>query len=211
MDNMVSGFAISEIRNDISIVKQESNILKSVTGKLAQGMGFYSEALQELTSSLTHVISEEVKNQVKEEIATTAETVKGEVLATVDGRINDTVKDAVNDRGLNRLEGKMLTDARNKRMRELMGHQKSDQYILFTPFYQSLMGKEYRKQFECAAYADVRPDRLDEALEFINNFTVSDKYHDWCVSTLHKNYANNEIESNKKLNAYRRYFGIEVQ
>jgi len=194
--------------NEIVEIRNEVDNVKSMVNKLAQSMGLTNEVLTELTSGLTEIVSNEVKGQIKEEMTTRTQEMKGEVLTTIGNTITETVNSAVAERGLNRKETSKLTKTRNKKMYQLLGDVNSDKYKLFAPFYFSQMGKEYRKQFNCDAYGDVNANRFDEAIEFLNNFTISQDYHEWCVSTLHKDYRNDEIESNKKLNAYKRYFGL---
>ena len=93
-------------------------------------------------------------------------------------------------------------------MRELLGDSKEDKYKLFIPFYQGYMRKGYLKKFDVMRYADIEPNKLPEALEYIQNFNIIDT--SWCVEALHRTYQNNEFTNNKLVHAYERYFNITV-
>lgn len=190
--------------NEIQVIKNEIGLLKKFTNKLAQANNLTNEVIEELAVG----IIDDIKVQIKEEMTTYKEEVKGEIIETIGDNIKQTVKDEVNKRGLNGREIAILKNERNKRFIRLLGSPKSDLYILLMPFYQSQMKKEYKKLFNCDVYADVQADRFEEAIKYIENFTVTPEYYEWCIKTLHKNYQSNEIESNKKLNAYKRFFGI---
>lgn len=192
------------MNNEIVEIKNNVNKLEGLLTKLAQSSGLQGEVLQELIGN----IGGEIKNQVKEEMVTRTQEIKGEVLTSIGCTITETVKNEVSRRGLNGREIKRLTNERNHKMYQLLGNSKSDRYVIFAPFYFSQIGKDFRKQFEVSAYGDVDANRFDEAIEFFKNFTISAEYHEWCTTTIQKNYMDNEIESMKKLNAYKRYFSI---
>ena len=197
------------MNNELTIIKNDLGNVRGMVSKLAQSMGLTNEVLSELTSGITEIVSAEVKGQVKEEIITAKQEMYGEVMVSVGNTISESVKTAVAERGLNRQEISRLTKARNYRMIQLLGNPKSDLYLIFAPFYFCSMAKDFKKKFECAAYGDVNANDFNEAVLFLENWSTTPSYHEWCKTTLHKNYKNNEIESNKILNAYKRYFNIE--
>lgn len=177
---------------------------------LTKKLGESSQITNEVVTELIEGISDEIKGQVKEELTTREKEIESNVLISVSGRIDETVKKIVDDRGLNRKELARLKKARDKRFIELLGSPESDRYKLFIKFYQSAMGKGYRKKFDCSAYGDVDASRFKEALEYESNFNVTDDYYSWCIETLHKDYRNEELGNNKLIHAYERYFGINV-
>ena len=199
------------IRDEIS-----NDTIKLMLSKLAQGQQSLvqsqqntNEVLFGLINGFSPIIMQtieekmiQVSNRMSEEMIVTKQAIKNEVLSSVDNK----VKTAINERGLNRLESRQLTNARNAKFRTLLGDCKSDKYTLYIHFYSKKLSALYCEQFQCCAYADVQADRFEEALSFINNFYVTDKYIDWCTEKLHENYANGEL-TGKKLNAYIRYFG----
>lgn len=190
-----------------------SNELETRVSKLellTKKLGESSQITNEVVTELIEGISDEIKGQVKEELVTREKEIESNVLTSVSGKIDETVKKIVDDRGLNRKELARLKKVRDKRFIELLGSPESDRYKLFIKFYQSAMGKGYRKKFDCSAYGDVDASRFKEALEYESNFNVTDDYYSWCIETLHKDYRNEELGNNKLIHAYERYFGINV-
>lgn len=180
--------------------------LEQLTKKLGQSSQITNEVVTELTTELSGIVRE----QLKEEMVTREKEIESNVLISVTGQIDKKVKEVVDDRGLNRKELTRLKKVRDKRFIELLGSPESDRYKLFIKFYQSAMGKGYRKKFDCSAYGDVDASRFKEALEYEENFNVSDDYYSWCIETLHNDYRNDEFPNNKLVHAYERYFGINV-
>lgn len=180
--------------------------LEQLTKKLGQSSQITNEVVTELTTELSGIVRE----QLKEEMVTREKEIESNVLISVTGQIDKKVKEVVDDRGLNRKELTRLKKVRDKRFIELLGSPESDRYKLFIKFYQSAMGKGYRKKFDCSAYGDVDASRFKEALEYEENFNISDDYYSWCIETLHNDYRNDEFPNNKLVHAYERYFGINV-
>ena len=204
MKNNYTG-EIAEIKNEIAEVKTKNILLEGISQKLAQSIGITTEALLDLTGAISDV----VKSQVKDEIVTAKKEMRTDVIKTVSGKIEETVKTEIGKRGLNEREIKVLTDRRNKKIRQFCGDTRSDFYKLFSHFYQWILCKEYKDEFECTTYGGVDANRFDEAIEFITNFTVKSDFQNWCVKSVHKNYNDREITDPKKLNAYKRYFGLQ--
>lgn len=180
--------------------------LEQLTKKLGESSQITNEVVTELTTELSGIVRE----QLKEEMVTREKEIESNVLISVSGQIDKKVKEIVDDRGLNRKELTRLKKVRDKRFIELLGSPESDRYKLFIKFYQSAMGKGYRKKFDCAAYGDVDASRFKEALEYEENFNISDDYYSWCIEVLHNDYRNDEFPNNKLVHAYERYFGINV-
>lgn len=180
--------------------------LEQLTKRLGKSSQITNEVVTELTSELSGIVRE----QLKEEMVTREKEIESNVLISVTDQIDKKVKEVVDDRGLNRKELTRLKKVRDKRFIELLGSPESDRYKLFIKFYQSAMGKGYRKKFDCSAYGDVDASRFKEALEYEENFNVSDDYYSWCIETLHNDYRNDEFPNNKLVHAYERYFGINV-
>lgn len=180
--------------------------LEQLTKRLGESSQITNEVVTELTSELSGIVRE----QLKEEMVTREKEIESNVLISVTGQIDKKVKEVVDDRGLNRKELTRLKKVRDKRFIELLGSPESDRYKLFIKFYQSAMGKGYRKKFDCSAYGDVDASRFKEALEYEENFNISDDYYSWCVEVLHNDYRNGEFPNNKLIHAYERYFGINV-
>ena len=180
--------------------------LEQLTKRLGESSQITNEVVTELTSELSGIVRE----QLKEEMVTREKEIESNVLISVTDQIDKKVKEVVDDRGLNRKELTRLKKVRDKRFIELLGSPESDRYKLFIKFYQSAMGKGYRKKFDCSAYGDVDASRFKEALEYEENFNVSDDYYSWCIETLHNDYRNDEFPNNKLVHAYERYFGINV-
>lgn len=180
--------------------------LEQLTKKLGQSSQITNEVVTELTTELSGIVRE----QLKEEMVTREKEIESNVLISVTGQIDKKVKEVVDDRGLNRKELTRLKKVRDKRFIELLGSPESDRYKLFIKFYQSAMGKGYRKKFDCSAYGDVDASRFKEALEYEENFNISDDYYSWYIETLHNDYRNDEFPNNKLVHAYERYFGINV-
>lgn len=190
-----------------------ANELEKRVSKLEQlttKLGRSSQITNEVVTELIEGISDEIKGQVKQELVTREKEIESNVLISVTGQIDKTVKEMVDDRGLNRKELTRLKKVRDKRFIELLGSPESDRYKLFIKFYQSAMGKGYRKKFDCSAYGDVDASRFKEALEYEENFNISDDYYSWCIEILHNDYRNQEFPNNKLVHAYERYFGINV-
>lgn len=190
-----------------------ANELEKRVSKLEQlttKLGRSSQITNEVVTELIEGISDEIKGQVKQELVTREKEIESNVLISVTGQIDKTVKEMVDDRGLNRKELTRLKKVRDKRFIELLGSPESDRYKLFIKFYQSAMGKGYRKKFDCSAYGDVDASRFKEALEYEENFNISDDYYSWCIEILHNDYRNQEFSNNKLIHAYERYFGINV-
>lgn len=180
--------------------------LEQLTKRLGESSQITNEVVTELTSELSGIVRE----QLKEEMVTREKEIESNVLISVTGKIDKKVKEVVDDRGLNRKELTRLKKVRDKRFIELLGSPESDRYKLFIKFYQSAMGKGYRKKFDCSAYGDVDASRFKEALEYEENFNISDDYYSWCVEVLHNDYRNDEFPNNKLIHAYERYFGINI-
>lgn len=180
--------------------------LEQLTKRLGESSQITNEVVTELTSELSGIVRE----QLKEEMVTREKEIESNVLISVTGQIDKKVKEVVDDRGLNRKELTRLKKVRDKRFIELLGSPESDRYKLFIKFYQSAMGKGYRKKFDCSAYGDVDASRFKEALEYEENFNISDDYYSWYVEVLHNDYRNDEFPNNKLIHAYERYFGINV-
>lgn len=178
--------------------------------QLTKRLGESSQITNEVVTELTNELSGIVREQLKEEMVTRGKEIESNVLISVTGQIDRKVKEVVDDRGLNRKELMRLKKVRDKRFIELLGSPESDRYKLFIKFYQSAMGKEYRKKFDCSAYGDVDASKFKEALEYEESFNISDDYYSWCVEVLHNNYRNNELPNNKLIHAYERYFGINI-
>jgi len=191
-------------------MKNELEKRVSKLERLTQKLGKSSQMTNEVITELIEGISDEIKGQIKEEIVTREKEIESNVLTSVSGQIDKTVREIVDDRGLNRKELTRLKKVRDKRFIELLGSPESDRYKLFIKFYQSALGKGYRKKFDCAAYGDVDASRFKEALEYEATFNISDDYYSWCVEVLHNDYRNNELPNNKLVHAYERYFGISV-
>lgn len=180
--------------------------LEQLTKRLGESSQITNEVVTELTSELSGIVRE----QLKEEMVTREKEIESNVLISVTDQIDKKVKEVVDDRGLNRKELTRLKKVRDKRFIELLCSPESDRYKLFIKFYQSAMGKGYRKKFDCSAYRDVDASRFKEVLEYEENFNVLDDYYSWCIETLHNDYRNDEFPNNKLVHAYERYFGINV-
>lgn len=178
--------------------------LELLTKKLGQSSQLTNEVITELANG----ISDEIKTQVKEEIITREKEIESNVMVSVSGAIESTIKEKLDERGLSKTDADRLTKARQKRMRELLGDSKSDEYKLFIPFYQGCMRNGYLKKFDVMRYADIEPSEFKTALEYIQNFNLSDR--SWCIEALHNTYQNNEFLNNKLVHAYERYFGINI-
>lgn len=178
--------------------------LEQLTKKLGQS----SQITNEVVTELIEGISDEIKGQVKQELVTREEEIESNVLASVTGSIETKIKETLDERGLSKTDADRLTKARYKRMRELLGNSKSDEYKLFIPFYQGVMRNGYLKKFDVMRYADIEPSQFKEALDYIQNFNIVDR--SWCIEALHNNYRNQEFPNNKLIHAYERYFGINI-
>lgn len=178
--------------------------LEQLTKKLGQS----SQITNEVVTELIEGISDEIKGQVKQELVTREEEIESNVLASVTGSIETKIKETLDERGLSKTDADRLTKARYKRMRELLGNSKSDEYKLFIPFYQGVMRNGYLKKFDVMRYADIDPSQFKEALEYIQNFNIVDR--SWCIEALHNNYRNQEFPNNKLIHAYERYFGVNI-
>ncbi len=178
--------------------------LEVLTKKLGESSQLANEVVTELTTELSGIVRE----QLKEEMVTKGKEIESNVIATVTGSIESTIKEKLDERGLSKTDADRLTKARYKRMRELLGDSKSDEYKLFIPFYQGVMRNGYLKKFDVMRYADIDPSQFKDALDYIQNFNISDR--SWCIEALHKTYQNNEFANNKLVHAYERYFGINV-
>jgi hypothetical protein len=178
--------------------------LELLTKKLGESSQLVNEVVTELSTELSGVVRE----QVKEEMVTREKEIESNVITSVSGTIETVVKEKLDERGLSKTDSDRLMKARYKRMRELLGDSKSDEYKLFIPFYQGTMRNGYMKKFNVMRYADIDPSNFKAALEYIQNFNIVDR--SWCIEALHKTYQNNEFSNNKLVHAYERYFGINV-
>lgn len=191
-------------------LEERVSLLEMVATDLAKANETTNNVIQKLANAVSIEVKAGIKSQFEEEFTTREKEIESNVLTSVSGKIDETVKKIVDDRGLNRKELARLKKVRDKRFIELLGSPESDRYKLFIKFYQSAMGKGYRKKFDCSAYGDVDASRFKEALEYELNFNVTDDYYSWCIETLHKDYRNEELGNNKLVHAYERYFGINV-
>lgn len=178
--------------------------LELLTKRLGESSQITNEVVTELTTELSGI----VKEQIKEEMITREREIESNVITSVSTTIESKIKETLDERGLSKTDADRLTKARYKRMRELLGNSKSDEYKLFIPFYQGVMRNGYLKKFDVMRYADIDPSQFKEALEFIQNFNITDR--SWCIEALHNNYRNKEFSNNKLVHAYERYFGINV-
>lgn len=176
--------------------------LELLTKKLGESSQLTIEVVNELTTELSGVVRE----QVKEEMVTREKEIESNVIATISGNIESKIKETLDERGLSKTDSDRLMKARYKRMRELLGDSKSDEYKLFIPFYQGVMRNGYMKKFDVMRYADIDPSQFKDALEYIQNFNMPDR--SWCIEALHKTYQNNEFANNKLVHCYERYFRI---
>lgn len=182
--------------------------LELLTKKLEQSSQITNEVVEELIGGIAGEIATEVKTQVKQELITREKEIESNVTMAVSGTIDGKIKDVLDERGLSKTDADRLTKARYKKMRELLGDSRGDEYKLFIPFYQGVLRNGYLKKFDVMRYADIDPSQFKEALEYIQNFNIGDR--SWCVDVLHKTYRNNEFANNKLVHAYERYFGINV-
>ena len=189
--------------------------LEELTGDIARSLRGTNESLQITNGVLGKIINglqNQISNQVKIEMVATGKEIEANVTTAVtsniSSKIESTIKEKLDERGLSKTDADRLTKARYRRMRELLGDSKEDKYKLFISFYQGSMRKGYLKKFDVMRYADIEPDKLPEALEYIRNFNIIDT--SWCVEALHKTYQNNEFANNKLVDAYERYFNITV-
>ena len=187
----------------VSKIEKLQNVLGQSNMTLTKNNMMLNEVFGELVSEL----SNEVRYQVKEEFVTRTAEMESNVISKVDGHIENKVRTAVNERGLNRSEMNKLTKARNYRFIQLLGSPQSDRYIVMISQYQSAMIKGYRKQFDCTAYGDVEATRFEEAMSYIENFSIDAKYVDWIVELMHKKYQDGEM-TKRVINAYERFYGI---
>lgn len=182
--------------------------LELLTKKLGQSSQITNEVVEELIGGIAGEIATEVKTQVKQELITREKEIESNVTMAVSGTIDGKIKDVLDERGLSKTDADRLTKARYKKMRELLGDSRGDEYKLFIPFYQGVLRNGYLKKFDVMRYADIYPSQFKEALEYIQNFNIGDR--SWCVDALHKTYRNNEFTNNKLVHAYERYFGINA-
>lgn len=189
--------------------------LEELTGDIARSLRGTNESLQITNGVIGKIINglqNQISNQVKIEMVATGKEIEANVTTAVtsniSSKIESTIKEKLDERGLSKTDADRLTKARYRRMRELLGDSKEDKYKLFISFYQGSMRKGYLKKFDVMIYADIEPDKLPEALEYIRNFNIIDT--SWCVEALHRTYQNNEFTNNKLVHAYERYFNITV-
>ena len=182
--------------------------LESLTKKLGLSSKMTNDVVGELIKVIPDEIVTKVKTQVKQELVTREKEIESNVTIAVSGAIDEKIKDVLDERGLSKTDADRLTKARYKKMRELLGDSRGDEYKLFIPFYQGVLRNGYLKKFNVMRYADIDPSRFKEALEYIQNFNIRDR--SWCVDALHKTYRNNEFSNNKLVHAYERYFGINA-
>lgn len=182
--------------------------LESLTKKLGLSSQMTNDVVGELIKVIPDEIVTKVKTQVKQELVTREKEIESNVTIAVSGAIDEKIKDVLDERGLSKTDADRLTKARYKKMRELLGDSRGDEYKLFIPFYQGVLRNGYLKKFNVMRYADIDPSRFKESLEYIQNFNIRDR--SWCVDALHKTYRNNEFSNNKLVHAYERYFGINA-
>lgn len=189
--------------------------LEELTGDIARSLRGTNESLQITNGVIGKIINglqNQISNQVKIEMVATGKEIEANVTTAVtsniSSKIESTIKEKLDERRLSKTDADRLTKARYRRMRELLGDSKEDKYKLFISFYQGSMRKGYLKKFDVMRYADIEPDKLPEALEYIRNFNIIDT--SWCVEALHRTYQNNEFTNNKLVHAYERYFNITV-
>lgn len=180
--------------------------LELYTKKLSESSLLANEVLTELVSDLPNAIREQIKEEMVFKGREIQSNVMTSVNKTVDKKIDDKFVEKFDERGLSKYDADRLTKARYKRMRELLGNSKSDEYKLFIPFYQGCLRNGYYKKFNVNRYADIKPSQFNEALIYIQNFDITDR--SWCVQALHDTYRNNEFANNKLVHAYERYFCI---
>lgn len=137
--------------------------LELLTKRLGESSQITNEVVTELTTELSGI----VKEQIKEEMITREREIESNVITSVSTTIESKIKETLDERGLSKTDADRLTKARYKRMRELLGNSKSDEYKLFIPFYQGVMRNGYLKKFDVMRYADIDPSQFKEALEFI--------------------------------------------
>lgn len=193
-------------------MSNELEVRVSKLERLTKKLGESSQIANEVITELIDGIADDIKCQVKEEFVTREKEIETNVTTAISGTINGTIeqkiKETLDERGLSKTDADRLTKARYKRMRELLGDSKSDEYKLFIPFYQGVMRNGYLKKFDVMRYADIDPSQFKEALDYIQTFNIVDR--SWCIEALHNTYQNNEFPNNKMVHAYERYFGINV-
>lgn len=195
--------------NNFDIIDARLSTLESISMKLKEN----NEIMTNFITSISSIVSDEVKQQVRDEINANGDELKKDIINTVSVNIRDTVKDVVNERGLNVIESDKLKDARVARMNKLLNHP-SDKYDLFIPFYQGKLRDDYRAHFKVSAYHKINPEQFTEAIEYINNFDVSSSFISWCKKKLVENYKNgfdnytNRAKQRKLCQAFERYFGV---
>ena len=189
-------------------IEERVSLLEMVTTDLAKANTMTNDVIKKLASVVSDEIKADVKKQFDEEFATREKEIESNVITTVSGNIDKRIRETLDERGLSKTDADRLTNARRNRYRELLGNSKGDEYKLFIPFYQYMFKTAYCKKFGVLRFADIEPTQLKEALDFTNNFTVTDR--SWCIEALHNNYRNNKFSNNKLVHAYERYFGINV-
>lgn len=180
--------------------------LEEVALKLAQSSAITNEVINCLTLRSEKQIRDRIRIELSAQKQELESNITTSVAGQIDTKVQAAVKETLDERGLSKADADKLESARYKRMRELLGDSKSDQYQLFIPFYQGCMRKGYQAKFQVKRYADISPNEFRAALEYIQNFTLSDT--SWCVKALHDTYAKDEFRTPKLRHAYERYFQI---
>lgn len=192
------------------IIETRMSNCETALSKLAQAEELTQGVLKEiapLVQGIAPIIKNEVAKQLKDEAVFNQEKLKSDVIANVSAGVDEKVRAAVLGRGLSKRETNILTKERNRKVGKLLGSQECDKYILYSKFYFGAISKAFKKHFDVYAYSDIDMTQLNEAVNFVKCFDMSDSYVDWVKKTVHKQYIENELPPRIK-NAYERFFGI---
>lgn len=158
-----------------------------------------------------------IESKIKQELTTYKEETKQEILDTINPTVQTTVREVMDDRGLSKYDDKRLKKLRDCRFATLLQHNKDDiqkdsRYILFLPYYQTTMKRDFCQKFHVTGYADIKPTQFGEAAEFIKNWDISKKDKEkaeWGARENYKKGFNNYINAavrNKMINAFEYLF-----
>lgn len=158
-----------------------------------------------------------IESKIKQELITYKEETKQEILDTINPTVQTTVRAVMDDRGLSKYDDKRLKKLRDTKFAVLLQHNKNDiqkdsRYVLFLPYYQNAMKRDFCKKFHATSYADIKPTQFMDASEFIKNWDISKKDKEkaeWGARENYKkgfnNYTNVAVR-NKMINAFEYLF-----
>ena len=197
--NYSGNFVDSESRQAIEIM---SNTIQS----LFYGKDFRNEIVKQA--------KEVIYPQIKQEIVSSSLETEQRILGKIKENVECIVDDKFQNREVTSAESEKISQARNKKVREYLGHYDdlNDEYTLYSRFFFGKIAKEVKTKFNISTYKQITSGQVEEVIGFINALHFDKKsLMAWAKQKLDNSYYSGEWDdlsrkSAKLKAAYKRLY-----